>query len=154
MPNPSLPAALALMLVAPEPAGGDPAGRVVVQTQQFSFHQRIIVRVPRLPDPERQASDNAQERRAWTEKKSVKCVPLGDVRGATLLTVESVDLMLADGQRRRAHFDDDCAALDFYSGFYIRPTSDGQLCARRDSIRSRSGGRCEIREIRVLMPRR
>jgi len=47
-----------------------------------------------------------------------------------------------------------CPALDFYSGFYLRPSADGQVCADRDTVHARSGGQCGIERFRTLVPRK
>ncbi|MFM9828259.1 MAG: hypothetical protein ACKVOB_05865 [Sphingomonas sp.] len=155
MTQPPLSSALLLLLVAPEPAGGGtPEKARVVQTQEFTFHQRVIIRVPRMPEEPLAASASARAPVRWIEKKARKCVGLETLIGASVPTSESVDLVVNDGRRLRARFADGCAGLDFYSGFYIRPTTDGQVCAKRDVVRSRSGGACQIREFRQLIPQR
>jgi hypothetical protein len=45
-----------------------------------------------------------------------------------------------------------CQAIDFYSGFYVKATKDGQVCEDRDSIHSRSGGECAIGKFKTLVP--
>jgi hypothetical protein len=64
----------------------------------------------------------------------------------------SVDVLLPHQHRVRAHFAEDCPALDFYSGFYLKP-QDAQLCAGRDIIYSRMGGSCRIEGFHLLVPR-
>ena len=66
----------------------------------------------------------------------------------------TVDLFFTDGRRIRALLGNKCTAIDFYSGFYIRPPVDGRVCARRDPGRSRSGAVCEIRAFKRLVPKR
>ena len=65
-----------------------------------------------------------------------------------------IDLMLEGGDRLRAKLDNDCPPLDFYSGFYLKPTPDGMVCADRDAIRSRSGAACAIESFKQLVPKR
>ena len=72
--------------------------------------------------------------------------------GATLLGQDSVDLILRDSSRIRAHLERRCPALDYYYGFYVSATPDGMICADRDSIRSRVGGECQIDQFRSLRP--
>jgi hypothetical protein len=85
----------------------------------------------------------------WIEHKGPKCIPAADVRGAALSGKDHIDFILADRQRIRAELDDDCPALDFYTGFYLK-REDERICARRDSINSRAGFGCEIRKFRRL----
>ncbi len=152
MLHPPFSSALLLLLAAPEPGDGSTQARRFVQTEQFSFHQRIIIRVPRMPAEAAPAAAAPRAPVRWVEKKSRKCVALDSLVGASVPTSESVDLVANDGTRLRARFVDGCKALDFYSGFYMRPTVDGQVCAKRDAIRARSGGTCQIREFRQLLP--
>ncbi len=65
---------------------------------------------------------------------------------------DSVDILLRNRQRIRAKLDNDCEGLDFYGGLYLQ-TEDGQLCAKRDVIRSRMGGTCRIDKFRMLVPK-
>ena len=88
----------------------------------------------------------------WKEGKGPKCVPLGDVRAAMLSGREQVDFLLEDRRRIRAELSDGCQALDFYVGFYLK-TEDERMCAGRDFVHSRMGGRCEIDRFRSLEPR-
>ena len=70
--------------------------------------------------------------------------------GAALISQNSVDLILRDNRRLRAKLERSCPALDYYYGFYITPNPDGRICADRDVIRSRMGGRCQIERFRLL----
>lgn len=81
-------------------------------------------------------------------------MPLAALAGAAITQPDSVDLFLRGGARLRARLDDDCPALDYYSGFYVRPTADGQVCERRDSLHTRAGGQCTIERFRSLQPDR
>lgn len=123
------------------------------QWAQLSIRERIVIRIPemRVPPPPPAAAPPA-----WIEGggKGEKCMPADDIEGALIRGPDRVDLVMADGRRARALLDRDCPALDYYLGFYIRPTRDGLVCAGRDAIRSRSGASCPIRAFRRLEPRR
>jgi len=126
---------------------------VVMQFSQLSIHQRIVIRVPRIPDqPAPTAAGDGEAR--WRERKAPKCIAVTSIAGASLTRSESIDLIIVDGRRLRAHFNNRCPAMDFYAGFYLKPTADGALCARRDSIRSRSGRDCRVESLRELVRRR
>lgn len=123
------------------------------QWAQLTVRERIVIRVPRL-DP--RAGRDAPAPPApiqWKEKKGPKCVPIATLRGAAFGGDDGVDFVLAGNRRVRAKLEDDCPALDFYSGFYLKPTADGQVCADRDAIRSRSGAVCPIDRFRALVPK-
>lgn len=111
---------------------------------QVTIRQTLIIRLPHrraAPAPMR-----------WKIKKGPKCVEMAAVAGAAIVTDDAIDLVLRGGDRLRAQFSSSCPALDYYSGFYMLPTEDGRICADRDMIRTRSGGQCEIRRFRKLLP--
>ena len=105
----------------------------------------VIWRVPVMPRP------SAPQIR-WVEHKGPACIPARAIRRALLFSTEQVDFILANRSRVRAKFGNDCAALDFYEGFYLQP-ADEFLCAKRDVIRSRMGGSCTIGKFKILEPR-
>ena len=157
MPDVRLPLALFTLMVVAGPAVAQqrrppPPPRVVTEV---IIQRQLIIRVPRLPAGRSPAAATPiPSPMRWKEKKADKCVPLVDLAAASIVGAGSVDLILNGGKRLRARLDDDCPALDFYSGFYVRMTSDGKVCANRDAIRARSGGECRIRAFRALVPAR
>lgn len=128
---------------APEPA------RVPVRIAQLTIRQQIIIRRPHNADKTGPA--NAPNI-SWRESRGPRCVSASQIVGATLLGQDSVDLILRDNRRLRARLEQRCPALDYYYGFYVSVTSDGRICAERDSIRSRVGGQCMIDAFRTLTP--
>jgi hypothetical protein len=133
---------LAMLSAAPaEASAADP-----IQLAQVMIREQILIRVPARPMP-----GKPQQPIEWNEEKGPKCVSMGSIAGAGLVGPNSVDLILRDRSRVRAKLEKSCPALDYYYGFYIRPSGDGQICADRDSIRSRMGGECEIEKFRSLV---
>jgi hypothetical protein len=122
-----------------------PSDAPQVSVQRMVVEQEWILRVPVRPQRLPQRFD-------WVESKGPKCVPASDIRGALLSGTDHVDFLLPERQRIRATFDEDCPALDFYGGFYLK-TEDHQLCAKRDSVHSRIGGSCRIERFRKLRPK-
>lgn len=122
---------------------------------QVRIQQHIVIRVPR-PDAVRRVSSPAAPLPpiAWVERDSEKCVRMDSLAGAAITRPDSVDLVMTGGRRVRAKLGKECPALDFYSGFYVKPTSDGMVCAKRDVFRSRSGGECQVKSFRTLIPER
>lgn len=120
---------------------------------QVRIQQHIVIRVPR-PDAIRRVSTPAAPLPpiAWVERDADKCVQMNRLAGAAITRSDSVDLVLVGGKRVRAKLGKECPALDFYSGFYVRPTKDGMVCAKRDTFRSRAGGECRIKAFRTLIP--
>lgn len=140
------------LLLALAPAGAVDESRAGnVQTAQFTVHQRIIIRIPRLFG---RAPVSPVDPGRWTEKKGPQCVAMSALDGAVVTGPQSIDLMVEGGDRLRAKLDDDCPPLDFYSGFYLKATPDGMVCADRDAIRSRSGAACSIESFKLLVPKR
>lgn len=130
----------------PPPAAGPPWA-------QLSIHERIVIRIPRMrrepPPPPDEPPPSG-----WREKHGGRCIPTEGIAGALISGSSSVDLVMDDGQRARALLEHDCPTLDYYLGFYIKPTDDGRICSGRDAIRSRSGAVCPIRAFRRLVPSR
>jgi hypothetical protein len=119
------------------------------QYAQLVIRQQIIVRVP---DGPRQSAPAGATPIEWRESRGPRCVPASSIAGATLVGPSSVDLILRDNSRMRALLENRCPALDYYYGFYVNATEDGQICADRDAIRSRMGGECRIDRFRTLRP--
>ena len=139
------PAVLLLAALSGAPQEASPADPI--QFAQVMIREQVLIRVPanlremaRAPEPQLD----------WKEKKGPKCVSMRLIAGATLLSQNSVDLIFRDKSRIRAKLERRCPALDYYHGFYIRPNKDGQVCADRDTIRSRMGGECEIEKFKEL----
>ncbi len=122
---------------------------------QIRIQQHFVVRVPRADSVRRVSIPTAPlPPIAWVEKDADKCVKMQSLSGATITRPDSVDLFLVGGKRVRARLGNECPALDFYTGFYVKPTKDGMICAKRDVFRSRSGGECRIKAFRTLIPGR
>jgi len=136
--------ALLLLAGLPAPVVAD-RPRAQPRAVQMTIRERVIVKVP-MRTPPRQPIE-------WREKKGPRCIPMGGIRAAAIDEQEHVDFVLTGGTRIRARLEDSCPALDFYSGFYLRPGEDAQLCADRDTIHSRSGGECRITRFRKLVPK-
>ena len=147
------------LLLSPAPPGegrkAAPAASAPARVAQVRIQQHFVIRVPR-PDTVRRVSAPTAPLPpiAWVEKDADKCVKMQSLAGATITRPDSVDLFLSGGKRLRAKLGNECPALDFYTGFYVKPTKDGMVCAKRDVFRSRSGGECRIKAFRTLIPAR
>lgn len=130
---------LMLGLFAAQPAiVSQSVTRLVVQNE-------VILRVPLLPRP-------MMAHVTWEEHKGPRCFPASIIQRALLSGEGQVDFVLAGHGRMRAELDEDCPALDFYSGLYLQ-LQDDKLCAGRDVIRSRMGGSCTIDRFKLLVPK-
>lgn len=156
---PRLPPALLLAMAAPFAVGAAaPAPDALAdgtQWAQLTIHERLIIRIPRMPAAARTAlRAPAPAPVEWRERRGPRCLTMTSLTGAAIGRDGEVDLIVEGSQRVRARLDSQCPTLDFYSGMYLKPTADGKICARRDAIRTRSGGRCAIAQFRKLVPAR
>lgn len=148
MTSPAFPAALLLLLAAPAAPMGGPGFE-----GQMLFHQHIVIRIPRMPAPRTMAMPEPPLPSAdFHEKDGPQCVASEDLIAATIPTDDRVDVMMRGGERLRIRLDKKCRTLDYYTGFYVTAGHDGQVCAKRDSIRTRSGDECGITKFRRLVP--
>ena len=124
--------------------GGDSAGaqRIVITRQQ-------VVRIPLTPMTALPMPDPTA---AWKESRGPKCIARSDIAAASVNGLKSVDFILRDRTRHRARLQNNCPALDYYQGFYLKPTTDGKICQDRDAVHARSGGECQIDRFRKLSP--
>ena len=126
---------------------------------QMVIEQQIIIRVPAQrsslnnfsapPAPEMRLRQAPVE---WKEKKAPKCVAMRNILGMQGAQRDSIDLITRQKQRLRAQLNRGCRALDFYAGFYMQGSKDGQLCEDRDQIHARTGAKCEIDKFRLMVP--
>ena len=116
----------------------------------ISVRQQIIIRVPVV----RGRVSTGAPPREWREGRGPRCIPANRIIGAAALGQNSIDLVFRDNSRMRAQLQRRCPALSYYRGFYVNATEDGQICADRDVVRSRTGGECQIDRFRTLRPAR
>lgn len=150
MIHPVIPVSM-LVLAAPAALAAEEAPTLLAQ---LTIRERIIVRVPRVEAPMPLGRSAMATPIRWKEKKGPKCIAVNELAGAIVNKPGVVDLVLTGGRRVRAKIDGDCKPLDFYGGFYLRPSPDGKVCADRDGLRMRSGATCEIDVFRTLVAER
>ena len=114
---------------------------------QVQIQRNSIVRVPPANPPLR----NTPIIR-WKEKGAPACIKWSNLAAAMVSSPTTIDLIVKGGTRYRVKLEKSCQAIDFYSGFYVKATKDGQVCEDRDSIHSRSGGECVRDKLRTLVP--
>jgi hypothetical protein len=144
--------ALVALLSSGAVATGQPDGGVVAA--QVTVAQAVIIRVParrsRRYAPGPGAAPPAPP--VYRERRGPRCIEAAAIAGAAVTAPDAVDFILKGGRRVRARLADECPALDYYSGFYVKPPADGQICADRDSLHTRSGGDCQVDRFRALTP--
>jgi hypothetical protein len=138
----------ALLLLA---FGGGEGEQAPPAQGTITIHQQIIVRVAPAGAP---GAAGLSQMVRWEEHRGPRCIDPRRILGAAHLSQDSVDLIFRDNTRMRARLEGRCPALDFYLGFYMPRSADGQICADRDSIRSRTGGECQIERFRTLTAER
>ena len=133
--------AMISLLAAAAPAASAADGGV--QFAQLIIRERLVVRVPasRVPPTTK-----------WKEKRAPKCMSAEGLAGAAIVEQDSIDMIARGGQRFRVQLASACPGIDFYRGFYLVPSADRMICAGRDAIHARSGGKCQIRRFRKLVP--
>lgn len=158
--RPALLLAAAPLLVAADAGASDPVtpdwtSLAGVQLAQVTIHERIMIRIrPKRPFALTRDGRIASVEPVWSERRAQKCVAVRNLAGAAVSRGGDVDLMMNDGSRLRAKLAADCPALDFYTGFYLKPNVDGRICGGRDVLRARSGASCPIARFRRIQLRR
>jgi hypothetical protein len=109
---------------------------------------RISPRIPRQPDigdlPEELAP-------RLVERRMGNCVPIRNIAGVQVGRDNRLLLFLRDQRIVSLGLEKSCRARDFYSGFYVERSSDGQICVERDRLQSRSGANCALTRMRQLV---
>jgi hypothetical protein len=141
---------LALTTGQPAPSQGDAVQGVEIA--DLTITQSLIIRIPARKSQRYTPAGKTPPAPAFKEHKGPKCIDAAMIGGAAITTPNSVDFIVKGGKRVRAILEEQCPALDYYSGFYFRAPQDGKLCADRDSIHTRSGGDCQIDKFRALTP--
>lgn len=121
---------------------------------QVRIEQRITIRIaPRASAPLRPMFDMPDRTRAprISERHMGKCVPIGGIAGVQVGQDNRLMLFLRDRRTVSLGLEKSCRAQDFYSGFYVERSPDGQLCVDRDRLQSRSGANCALTRLRQLV---
>jgi len=128
---------------------------------QVHIEQRMQIRIiPRNQAPVPRSRDlrdmfvgipDRDEGHEYTERKIGKCVSIAGIGGVQPDRANRLLLYMRDRRLVSAELERSCRARDFYSGFYMERTADGQLCVDRDVLLSRSGMNCKLTRIRQLV---
>lgn len=140
----------------------DDAAGVPTQ-QQIRIERRVVIRIsPYRPssrsartnfnaDAPRQNQSQRPERKL-VERKVGKCLPMESIAAVRTTQDNRLLLYMNDQRLIAASLEKACSARDFYQGFYVEPSKDGNLCVERDRLQSRTGVKCKMRRIRQLVP--
>lgn len=127
----------------------------VPETHQVRIEQRVIVRIaPQNPSPRQSLMADLPNRPLpprLVERRMENCVEVAKIAGVQTTRDDRLLLFLRDRRLVSANLEKSCRARDFYSGFYVEPSKDGQICIKRDKLLSRTGANCEIDRMRQLV---
>lgn len=129
--------------------------RPIVQ-RQVRIEQRVVIRI--APRPQRSQPDvlgdlpRGEAPTRMEERKMGSCLPIKDIAGVQASSDDRLILFMRDRKVISAKLEKSCSARDFYSGFYVERHKDGKLCIKRDRLQSRAGAKCELRQLRQLVP--
>lgn len=87
----------------------------------------------------------------YKEKKIDKCLPIDGIAGIAPGEENRLLLFMRDHQVLSAALERACDPAAFYLGAYVERSTDGKLCAGRDTIRSRTGATCRLSRISKLV---
>lgn len=123
---------------------------------QVRIEQRVIIRI--APSSERVIRQSmariAREADDYREERTADCVPIGSIAAVYPSRENRLLLLMRDRRVLSAALERACNAEDFYSGFYIERSEDGQLCSRRDRLQSRAGASCRVSHLSRLVAER
>ncbi|MFM9936011.1 MAG: hypothetical protein ACKVOL_07400 [Novosphingobium sp.] len=86
------------------------------------------------------------------ERKAGNCMPATGIAAVQPITDGRLMFYMRDRRMLAAGLEKACSARDFYLGFYMSKTTDGQLCVGRDPIHSRAGTTCKLKDVREYVP--
>ncbi|MEE4200200.1 hypothetical protein [Erythrobacter sp.] len=125
------------------------------RAQQVRIEQRVTIRISPRPavNPNSLLARLPQRgtRAAYAEGEAQSCIPVAGISGVQTGTGNRLLLFLRDQRILSLSLERACRSRDFYSGFYVERSEDGQLCVGRDLLQSRSGAKCEVEVMRRLV---
>lgn len=123
--------------------------------RQFRIEQRVIIRISPQPETNRNSLLAQLPRQGlntrFEEREMERCLPVNRISGVQTGNGNRLLLFLNDSRIVSVNLERACRAREFYSGFYVEKSEDGQICVDRDELQSRSGARCEVERMRQLV---
>ena len=133
-----------IIRVTPRDAGRDAAAPMILPLQPM---QPVVQ--PMVPQPQSPPRAGATR---FRERKTGKCMPALGIAAVQPITDGRLMFYMRDRRMLAAGLEKACSARDFYLGFYMSKTADGQLCVGRDAIHSRAGTTCKLKDVREYVP--
>lgn len=135
----------------------DPIGLEAAKTNQVRIEQRVIIRIAPaarvVPQSIAPMGRQAAPLPVFEEREMGRCIPVRSIAAARVQPDNRVLLYMRNRRLVTMQFARRCPAEAFYSGFYVERAEDGMLCARRDLVQSRAGAKCQVAQMRELVPR-
>jgi hypothetical protein len=128
-----------------------------VQLGQVRIEQRVVIRIsPGTPAAREQMMADLRRqgasRTSYAEEKLNGCIAISGIVGYQLAPAQNrLLLFMRDRRILSAALERACNARDYYAGFYVERSDDGQLCARRDLLQSRAGASCKVAQLNRLV---
>lgn len=123
-------------------------------SEQVRIERRVILRIS--PAPSRLRRDfttdlvTSQPRTRVVARPAGKCVDAASI-GGVADRGDHLLMFMRDRRTIAAELEKGCSPRDFYRGFYVERSDDGQLCVARDRIMSRSGAKCRVTKFSRLV---
>ncbi len=120
---------------------------------QVRIEQRVIIRIaPSTTRARQQLMSQLPRRSEFEERKIDGCVPLEGIAGVQPAPQQNrLLLFMRDRRILSAALERACQAEDYYSGFYVERSDDGQLCPGRERLQSRAGASCRVTQLSRLV---
>lgn len=123
---------------------------------QVRIEQRVIVRISPSSSAAREQMMADLSRQgtltSYREEKVNDCVAISSIAGVQPAPQENrLLLFMRDRRVLSAALERACSARDYYSGFYVERSEDGQICANRDLLQSRAGASCKVARLNRLI---
>jgi hypothetical protein len=121
---------------------------------QVRIEQRVTIRI--IPRPLAPSAGllldlpNNEIGTRYSERRMGKCVPVSGIAGVQV-DKERLILFMRDRGMISAELERACRPHNFYSGFYLDRSGDGQLCIKRDKLHSRAGASCTLTMLHKLV---
>jgi len=124
---------------------------------QVRIEQRVIIRIsPSSPAAREQMMADLRRRSpaptSYEEEKLKGCIAIAGIVGVEPAPAQNrLLLFMRDRRILSVALERACNPRDYYSGFYIERSEDGQLCAKRDLLQSRAGASCKVAQLNRLV---
>lgn len=123
---------------------------------QVRIEQRVIIRIaPSSPRTVARSMNRiADDTDRFEEERVGDCVPIGGIAAVQPANNNRLLLFMRDRRVLSAALERSCNSEDYYLGFYVERSGDGQLCSRRDKLQSRAGASCRFTKLSRLVAER